>query len=141
MLFLSNTFDTFEGRFYCYLIHSMNVVVLGASNNPSRFSLLAVHNLLRAGHKVWPIGNKNITIEGLDMITSHEPIKEEIDLITIYLNYWHQQEWYHFILHTKPKKIIFNPGAENDELAMLAEEDGIEVMEACTLVLISENAL
>jgi predicted CoA-binding protein len=87
------------------------------------------------------VGNKNITIEGLDVITSHEPLKEDIDIITIYLNYYHQQEWYHFILNTKPKKIIFNPGAENDELAMLAEDDGIEVMEACTLVLISENAL
>ena len=119
----------------------MNVVVLGASNNPSRFSLLAVHNLIRAGHKVWPVGIKNITIEGLEVITSHEPIKEDIDLITIYLNYFHQVEWYDFILKTNPKKIIFNPGAENDELAILAEEANIEVLEACTLVLISENAL
>jgi uncharacterized protein len=119
----------------------MNVVVLGASNNPSRFSLLAIHNLIRAGHKVWPVGNKEIAICGLEVITSHEPIKEDIDLITIYINEYHQPEWYNFILESKPKKIIFNPGSENEELAILAEEANIEVIEACTLVLISENAL
>jgi uncharacterized protein len=119
----------------------MNVVVLGASNNPSRFSLLAIHNLLRAGHKVWPVGIKEITIEGLEVITSHDPIKEDIDLITIYLNEFHQPEWYDFILRTQPKKIIFNPGAENYELAIMAQNSNIEVMEACTLVLISENDL
>lgn len=118
----------------------MNVVVLGASNNPSRFSLLAVHNLLRAGHNVWPVGIKEISVEGLDIITSHEPIKD-IDLITIYINFTHQPEWYDFILGTHPKKIIFNPGAENYELANMAHNCNIEVMEACTLVLISENDL
>ena len=119
----------------------MNVVVLGASNNPSRFSLLAVHNLLRAGHKVWPVGIKEVMIEGLDVITSHDPIKEDIDLITIYLNEFHQAEWYDFILRTQPKKIIFNPGSENYELAAIAQNANIEVIEACTLVLISENDL
>jgi len=119
----------------------MNVVVLGASNNPSRFSLLAIHNLLRAGHNVWPVGIKDIAIEGLDVITSHDPIDEHIDLITIYINSRHQPEWYDFILRTHPRKIIFNPGAENYELATMAQNFNIEVMEACTLVLISENDL
>ena len=119
----------------------MNVVVLGASNNPSRFALLAIHNLIRAGHKVWPVGIKDISICGLEVITSHEPIEEDIDLITIYINCFHQEEWYDFILKTNPKKIIFNQGAENDELAIMAVEANIEVMEACTLVLISENDL
>jgi predicted CoA-binding protein len=118
----------------------MNVVVLGASNNPSRFSLLAVHNLMRAGHNVWPVGIKEVSVEGLDIITSHDPIPD-IDLITIYINETHQPEWYDFILRTHPKKIIFNPGSENYELATMAQNRNIEVMEACTLVLISENDL
>jgi hypothetical protein len=36
-----------------------------------------------------------------------------------------------------PKRIIFNPGAENAELEKLATDNGIKPMEACTLVLLS----
>jgi len=36
-----------------------------------------------------------------------------------------------------PKRIIFNPGTENQELKKLAEAQGIECLEACTLVMLS----
>jgi hypothetical protein len=39
-------------------------------------------------------------------------------------------------LELNPKRIIFNPGAENDELLILAEQAGINTLEACTLVLL-----
>jgi hypothetical protein len=48
-----------------------------------------------------------------------------------------QQAYYEYILSLKPKRIIFNPGTENDELENLATKQGIEVLEACTLVLLS----
>jgi len=38
-----------------------------------------------------------------------------------------------------PKRIIFNPGTENNELYKLAEEKGIEVVEWCVLVMLSVN--
>jgi uncharacterized protein len=118
----------------------MNVVVLGASDNPNRFSWLAVHNLQSAGHKVFPVGNKNKTVLGLPIINSRQPL-EQIDIITIYLNYTNQLDWYDFILKTNPTKLIFNPGAENSDLGELAVEQGIQVIEACTLVLLNQNAL
>ncbi len=40
------------------------------------------------------------------------------------------------ILAAKPQRIIFNPGAENEELAAAASSAGIEVVEACTLVML-----
>jgi hypothetical protein len=37
----------------------------------------------------------------------------------------------------KPKRIIFNPGTENDDLIKLAEENKIEPFIGCTLVMLS----
>jgi predicted CoA-binding protein len=62
---------------------------------------------------------------------------ENVDTVTLYLNPNHQKEYYDYILSLKPKRIIFNPGAENDELKQLALQNNIQPMEACTLVLLS----
>ncbi|MBL7891153.1 MAG: CoA-binding protein, partial [Bacteroidia bacterium] len=48
-----------------------------------------------------------------------------------------QPSWYDYILSLKPKRIIFNPGTENPEFEKMAASKGIEVQEACTLVLLS----
>jgi uncharacterized protein len=55
----------------------------------------------------------------------------------LYLNPKHQQQYYNYILSLKPQRIIFNPGAENEELYQLAKQNKIEVIEACTLVMLS----
>jgi len=65
------------------------------------------------------------------------PLPEGIDTVTLYLGPERQREYYDYILSLKPKRIIFNPGTENDELAALAEANGIETVEACTLVMLS----
>ena len=60
-----------------------------------------------------------------------------MDTVTLYLNPKTQEQYYDYILSLHPKRIIFNPGAENPELQRLAKANGIEPMEACTLVLLS----
>jgi len=113
-------------------------IVLGASPNPSRYSYLAVNRLLAHGHEVIPIGKKKGTINNLDIIT--EPVASaDVDTITLYLNAQNQKQYYDYIVSVHPKRIIFNPGAENDELAKLAVNNNIEPIEACTLVLLSTN--
>jgi predicted CoA-binding protein len=62
---------------------------------------------------------------------------KNIDTVTLYLNREHQKEYYDYILSLHPRRLIFNPGAENEELARLAKANGILPMEACTLVLLS----
>ena len=67
-----------------------------------------------------------------------EPLNvNDIDTVTLYLNAGRQLAYYDYILSLKPKRIIFNPGTENDELEQLAAENNIEALEACTLVLLS----
>ena len=111
-------------------------VVLGASDNPQRYSYLAVDRLNRHGHPVVAIGKKEGKVGNTDVITAR-PDEKEVDTVTLYLNPLHQKQYYDYILSLHPKRIIFNPGAENDELAALAKENGIQPVEACTLVLLS----
>ena len=113
-------------------------LVLGASDNPSRYSYLAIRRLRSHGHPVVAVGRRNTKVEDVLIGTVKEPF-DNIDTVTLYLNPQHQQEYYNYILSLHPRRIIFNPGAENDELAALAGEKGITTMEACTLVLLSTN--
>jgi predicted CoA-binding protein len=110
-------------------------VVLGASDNPSRYSYLALNKLKAKQHPVVAVGRKETVVNG---ITIHkEKVAENgVDTVTLYLNPQNQVPYYDYILGLKPKRIIFNPGTENDELMKLAKEAGIQTMEACTLVML-----
>lgn len=113
-------------------------LVLGASENPNRYSNMAVKKLLSHGHEVVAIGRR-------DGIIGHTPIHKstpnltEVDTVTLYLNPGNQLPYYNYILSLHPKRIIFNPGTENEELEQLAQKAGIETKKACTLVMLSTN--
>jgi predicted CoA-binding protein len=111
-------------------------VVLGASPNPARYSYLAVNRLAAHGHDVVAIGNRTGKINHVDVIKGTPP-ENNVDTVTLYLNANNQKQYYNYILSLHPKRIIFNPGAENHELAKLAIKNNIEPLEACTLVLLS----
>ena len=110
-------------------------VVLGASDNPARYSYLAVEKLNRYGHPVVAIGKKEGLVGNTKIITDRL-IEKEVDTVSLYLNPQLQKQYYDYILSLHPKRIIFNPGTENEELFDLAKANGIEPMEACTLVLL-----
>ena len=113
-------------------------LVLGASDNPSRYSFLAVHRLRSHGHPVVAIGKKTGIVSDVQ-IEKEKKEWQGVDTVTLYLNPTHQKQYYDYIISLQPKRIIFNPGAENDELSDLAIKNGIKPMEACTLVLLSTN--
>ena len=113
-------------------------LVIGASVNPARYSNLAVQRLRNHDHSVLAIGKKNAELAGVKIETEKLPFTD-IDTVTLYINPEHQKEYYDYILSIKPNRIIFNPGAENDELASLARSHNIQVLEACTLVLLATN--
>jgi predicted CoA-binding protein len=113
-------------------------VVIGASPNTDRYSYKATISLQNHNHTVYPIGIKNGKINNLDIITN-KPTLENIDTVTLYVGPDNQPAWFDYIFSLNPKRIIFNPGTENTEFEALAESKGIEVLEACTLVLLSIN--
>ncbi len=113
-------------------------MVFGASTKPERYSFKAVHMLLDHQHPVVAIGAREGKVGGVDIKTGH-PIEEGIHTVTLYLGPSRQKNVYDYILNLNPKRIIFNPGTENQEFYQLAGQKGIEVEEACTLVLLSTN--
>lgn len=110
-------------------------LVLGASNNPQRYSFLAVQKLMANQQPVVALGNKAGNIGNTIIETEQKPFAD-IDTVTLYLNPSRQKDYYQYILSLHPKRIIFNPGTENDELYDMATAAGIQVQEACTLVLL-----
>jgi len=111
-------------------------LVLGASENPDRYSNMAVRKLSAHEHPVIALGKKKGTIGNITIETEQQAFND-IDTVTLYLNPANQKEYYDYILSLHPKRIVFNPGTENDELSALAQKNGIKAQEACTLVLLS----
>lgn len=111
-------------------------LVLGASDNPSRYSYLAIKKLRAHQHPVLAVGRKE-TVVGEVPVHKETVPDDAVDTVTLYLNPQNQVPYYDYILQLKPRRIIFNPGTENPELMKMAEEAGIEPVIACTLVMLS----
>lgn len=117
-------------------MNNKKTLVLGASSNPERYSYLALNRLRNAGHDVEAIGKKEETVADVTIHNTEVPFSG-IDTVTLYLNPQNQKPYYDYILSLHPKRIIFNPGTENEELEKLAKENNISTMQACTLVLLT----
>jgi hypothetical protein len=112
-------------------------VIIGATTNKDRYAYLAAEMLTEYSHEIVPIGIKKGDVFGnsiLDIKT--RPKVEDVDTVTLYIGSQHQPEHYQYILSLKPKRIIFNPGTENDEFEKMVEQSGAEAIEACTLVML-----
>ncbi len=112
------------------------VAVLGASNNPERYSNMAVRRLRDAGHRVIPVNPALETIEGLPVTKSLGEIKEPVDTLTLYVGPQRSAPMIEDILRLAPKRVIFNPGTESPELAAALDRAGIPHIAACTLVML-----
>jgi predicted CoA-binding protein len=113
-------------------------LVLGASDNPERYSYQAIVLLRRFGHPVFGIGKKKCQVADVG-IEEHPATYTAIDTVTIYLNPIHQRPYYDLIVNTHPARVIFNPGTENPELEELLEKNKIPYLEACTLVMLQTH--
>jgi predicted CoA-binding protein len=117
--------------------HIRSVVVLGASAKVERYSYKALKKLLEEGYKVFPVNPAQGEIDGIKVYQNLREIKDRIDTITVYLSEERSSALEADILCANPKRVIFNPGAENPELAKTLKSQGIEILDACTLVMLS----
>ena len=111
-------------------------IVLGASENTERYSNKAIRALRNKGHPVIAVGLREGKVLDVDIVKI-KPDESDVDTVTLYLSAKNQKGYYDYILSLHPKRIIYNPGAENEDLESLANKNGIENMEACTLVLLA----
>src|SRR5262245_1770255 len=101
----------------------MKTVIIGASPNPERYSFQAASLLNQYGHEFVPVSIKQGEVLGRPIQDIRTfPLIESPHTITLYIRPELQAPYYNYLLGLKPKRIIFNPGTENDELIKLAEE-------------------
>jgi predicted CoA-binding protein len=111
-------------------------LVIGASENTERYSNRVTRMLHRQNIPVVAIGLKSGEIDGIKIQTGFPQLKN-VDTVTLYIGPQHQPQYYDYILNLKPERVIFNPGTENPEFEKTARKAGIEVLEACTLTMLS----
>lgn len=115
-------------------------LVVGATTNTSRYAYFAADRLSDKGIPFLPIGIKSGEVFGQKILDLRSlPELHNIHTITLYIGPAHQEEWIDYLLSLKPKRIIFNPGTENPAFYQKAKAAGIEVLQACTLVMLSTN--
>lgn len=110
-------------------------LVFGASLNPERHSNRVIGRLIENNFDVIGFGKKVGNINGVKIKLDFP--KRKIDTISMYMGALNQKPFIDQILSLKPRRIIFNPGAENDILAELARDNGIDVVEGCTMVMLA----
>ena len=119
---------------------SETVAILGASANTSRFSYKAQIALIENGHIAVPINPKYSQIDGVQCYPNLKSFQSNIDTVTIYVNPGILMRMAEEIIHIRPKRVIFNPGAESKEVFAKFASAGIKVQNACTLVLLNTSS-
>lgn len=117
----------------------MNVALVGASADPEKYAYKALKRLEAAGHKVFLVHPSLKEVEGRRVYASLAEIGEPLHTVTLYVSKRVSDALIKDVLAVHPKRILFNPGAENPAFAEAAAAEGIRTHEACTLVLLSTN--
>ena len=115
----------------------MTVGIIGASDKEERTSHMAQKQLMETGHKVFPISLDGREILGVKGYKTLDEVGETLDTVTIYVNPGRLDEVVEAIVKNHPRRCIFNPGSESVAHQATLAEEGIHVVEACTLVLLS----
>ena len=116
------------------------VAILGASPKPDRYAYRAMQMLRQFGHRAIPVNPAFGDILGETCYAKLADVPDRLDTITMYLGKQRSDPLIDEIVAAKPKRIIMNPGAENDELAAKARKAGIEPIYDCTLVMLQTGS-
>ncbi len=116
----------------------MKVLILGASTKTNRYSFLALNDLVDYGHDVIAVGRRGGDVRNIQ-IEKDLPEEADIDNVTVYLSEQNQEKYSEYLLNLVPRRVIFNPGAENPNLSKQLMNKGVEVLNACTLVMLRTN--
>lgn len=116
----------------------MKVAVLGASPKPDRFANRAMRLLTQHGHEVVPVNPAYAEIAGIPTAPDIAALAgDDIHTVTVYMNPERTRGLGPALKRVGPRRVIFNPGTENPALADELRAADVEVVEACTLVMLN----
>ncbi|MGD9555386.1 MAG: CoA-binding protein [Mangrovibacterium sp.] len=110
-------------------------LVIGASENPERYSNKAIRKLRAHGHPVIALAPRSGKTEDVVFETEQKDFPG-IDTVTLYVGPQNQDGIVDYVLRLRPRRVIFNPGTENPAFEEKLRSEGIIAEEACTLVLL-----
>ena len=96
--------------------------------------------LRQYGHRPLPVNPAFKEVLGETCYPTIGEAPGPIDTVTLYLGKSRSDPLIPAILGARPRRIIMNPGAENQDLAREARQAGIEVVEDCTLVMLQTGS-
>lgn len=112
------------------------VLIIGASNNEDRYANKAQRMLTEHGHSVVPVNPKDAEVLGVPTVAAISDTTGSVDTVTVYVRPQILMEQLDALIALRPKRVIFNPGTEHADMETLLKKEGIEPVEACTLVLL-----
>lgn len=117
------------------------IVVLGASDNPKRYSYKAVKILKEKGFRVIPVHPILKEIEGLPVLASLDDVSGSVDVLSVYV----RPEVFLGIMASvedlKPKRVILNPGTQSPAVLMALEGLCIPYYQGCTITMAKSGLL
>lgn len=118
------------------------VVIVGASNKPDRASYRLFHRLkMHGGYEPILVNPVIQEIDGTAVLPSLAEVPPHPDVVSLYVGAKGSKDFGSELARLKPGVVVFNPGAENSDLMDELTRHGVDGEEACSLVLLSQNAL
>jgi predicted CoA-binding protein len=114
----------------------LNVAILGATDKKDRYAYLALILLREKGHQVFPINPHLDQIDGFKVYPSLKTLPRDIHTVTVYINKSRSSMVLEDLVALGPRRVILNPGAENEDLEGAVKAAGIELLHGCTLVML-----
>ncbi|WP_127845766.1 CoA-binding protein [Psychroflexus aestuariivivens] len=113
-------------------------LIIGVSENENRYANRVMKILIEKDYEVIAIGKKPGEVSGVKIRTKTIDI-ENLHTVTLYISPEIQKEYYDYIIAQKPNRVIFNPGSNNKEFQKLLEAEGIQVLNSCSLIMLTAD--
>jgi predicted CoA-binding protein len=111
-----------------------SVAIIGASPDRSKYGNIAVRAFLRQGYSVFPVNPKETEIEGLKCYPTIHHVPQRPDMVSVYVRPQVLLTLLPEIAEKGCDELWLNPGTESDEVLTKAEELGLNVIQACSIV-------
>lgn len=111
--------------------------VIGASEKKGSYGMKITKRLLDNGYTTIPISRNYETVLGESAYQKLTDYEGDIDVVDFVVNPSIGIRVLDDVIEKGVKKIILQPGTVSEELVKKAEANGIEVLEACVLVLLA----
>ncbi|MGB9601320.1 MAG: CoA-binding protein [Limisphaerales bacterium] len=110
------------------------VAIIGASSNPKKYGHKAVKAFLQRGYTVYPVNPREDTILGLKAYKSIKEVPTRPDMVSVYVPPQLTLKLLPEIAEKGCDELWLNPGTESEEVLKKAEELGLNVIQACSIL-------